>query len=121
MYRLVKEEQLYYMMIHLYLAKIAIKIIKNKRYRKKLGKEARKNMNNFRNEKLLNRWVKLILSIHKGDNSYKNLNNEIKKLSENEALKILGNQIKLLKKRNKKFENITIKDVLNFTFITNIK
>ena len=101
-------------------AKIAIKILKNKRIRKKLGKEARKNMKNFKNEVLLNRWTNLILSIYKGDNSYNNLNQNTT-ISENDALKILENQIKLLKKRNKKFENITINNILNFTFMKNIK
>ena len=103
------------------IAKIAIKIIKNKRFRKKLGKEARKNMKNFRNEILLNRWVQLILSIYKGDNPYTKLNNQHKKISENEALKIIGTQLKLLKIRNRKYKKITINNVLNFTFMKNIK
>ena len=99
------------------IAKIAIKILKNKRYRKKLGRDARKNMNHFGNELLLKKWIKLIISIYKGDSFYDNLRNKDKKISEKEALKILRNQIQLLKQRNQKFKNITLNNILNFTFM----
>lgn len=104
------------------IAKIAIKIIKNKRYKKKLGKEARKNMNNFKNDLLLKKWVHLIISIYKGQNYYIKFKNQYKKkINEKDSLIILRNQIKLLKKRKKHFENITIKSILNFTYMQNIK
>ena len=102
------------------IAKIAIKIMKNKEYRLKLGKEARRNINKFNNTLLLNKWIKLILSIYKGDFFYKKFQNEDKKISEKKALIIIRNQINLLKKRKKEFKNISIKDILNFTFILNI-
>ena len=102
------------------IAKIAIKILKNKRYRKKLGKEARYNMKKFKNDLLLEKWVKLILSIYKGESFYEELRNSYFKLSEEESLKIINNQIKLLKSRKKEFQNITINDIENFTFTKNI-
>jgi glycosyltransferase involved in cell wall biosynthesis len=102
------------------IAKIAIKILKNKRYRKKLGKEARNNMKKFKNDLLLKKWIKLILSVYKGESFYEKLRNSNCKLSEEESLKIINNQIKLLKLRNKKFQNITINDIENLTFIENI-
>ena len=103
------------------IAKIAIKILLNKRLRKKLGKEARKNIEKYRNDLLMNKWIKLILSIYKSDDYYKKLQKEDIKISKNDALQIISNQINLLKKRKKKFQNITIKDIENFTYIENIK
>ena len=55
------------------IAKEAIKILKNEKYRKKLGKEARKSMKKFKNELLLKKWIKLILSIYNGEKYYENL------------------------------------------------
>ena len=55
------------------IAKESIKILKDKKYRKKLGKKARKSMRRFKNELLLKKWIKLILSIYKGDNYFKNM------------------------------------------------
>jgi glycosyltransferase involved in cell wall biosynthesis len=99
------------------IAKIAIKILKNKRYRKKLGKEARNNMKKFKNDLLLKKWIKLILSIYKGESFYEELRNSDCKLAEEESLKIINNQIKLLKLRNKKFQNITIKSKIEKAII----
>ena len=103
------------------IAKIAIKILLNKRLRKKLGEEARKNMKKFRNDLLLNKWIKLILSIYKGDDYYERLQKEDIKISKNDALKIISNQVYLLRKRKNKFRNITIKDIENFTYFESIK
>ena len=98
----------------------SINILKNIDYRKKLGKEARKSMKQFKNDLLLKRWVKLILSIFKGDEYYKIFKNQDKNISENKSLNIIKNQIKLLKMRNKNFENITINKLENFTFLEKI-
>ena len=66
------------------IAKEAIKILKDDNYRKKLGREARKSMKKFKNELLLKKWIKLILSIYNGDSYYLNLRKEDEKISENE-------------------------------------
>ena len=102
------------------ISKYALKILKNKKYRKLLGKEARKSMKKYDNELLFKRWVKLILEINKGEDSYLKLIEENKKITENESIYILDNQIKLLKKRIPKFKNLTINNILNFSFIKNI-
>ena len=102
------------------LANIAIKILKNSRLKKKLGKAARKSMKKFRNDLLLKRWKNLIFSIYKGYN-YKALQNKDKVLYRNEARKILENQIILLKKRKKELVNITIYNIENLTFMENLK
>ena len=103
------------------LANIAIKVLQNKSYLKKLGEEARKGMKLFRNDLLLKRWVKLIISIHKGTDYYKRLRNHDKKLSNKNSRKIIENQLKLLKKRKKEYANVTIYDIENFTFMENLK
>ena len=46
------------------LAQESINILKNNEYKKNLGKESRKSMKKFKNELLLNKWIKLILSIN---------------------------------------------------------
>ena len=103
------------------IAKIAVKILTNWRYRKYLGKEARKNIKKFNNQMLLNKWINLIISIYKGEKYYEKFRNKEKKIKKENALKIIENQIKLLKLRVKKFENITINDIENFTFMENLK
>ena len=103
------------------IAKEAIKILKNKLYRKNLGREGRKIMLKYKNEKILERWIKLILSVYKGKNYYENFRNNDKKISEKKARMIISNQLKLLQMRNEEYKNITINDIENFTFIENYK
>lgn len=103
------------------IANIAIKILKNKRFRKILGRDARKNIKRFRNNILLNKWVKLIFSIYKGYDNYEELRSLDKKINEKDSILVLENQIKLLKNRNSKFNNISMNDIENFTFMVNLK
>jgi hypothetical protein len=99
------------------LAAEAIKLMESKEYRKKLGKEARNSMKKFNNELLLGDWVKLILSIYKGEYIKLEENN----LSEDEGINILNNQLKLLKMRYEIFQNITRKEFENYTYLKNIQ
>ena len=99
----------------------AIKILNNNIYRQKLGKEARQSMKKFQNQLLLKRWNQLILSIYNGDNYYQLLREKGPKITEEYAIKIIKNQINLLKRRNKYFNNITLKDLCNFTKMQNLK
>ena len=103
------------------IAKESIKILKDRKYRKQLGKEARKSMKKFENELLLNRWVNLLLSIYKNDNNYKKLNEKEKKLNKKEIINILKNQIELLRNRIPDLKNITIDNLKNLTFMENLK
>ena len=103
------------------LAKEAIKILKNKRYRKKLGKQARKSIKYYDNQYLLIKWIKLIISIYKGESHYENLRKHQKEISQKESLEILEIQVNLLKIRNPKiFKNITTELFENFTYIENL-
>ena len=106
---------------HKTIANEAIKILENYKYRLKLGKEARKSMSYIRNDLILEKWIELILSIYKGDNYYQQLLNTSKGISKQRALKIIKNQLKILKRRKKYFKNITLKNLLNFSYMENFK
>jgi len=95
------------------LAKEAIKILKNKRYRKKLGKEARKSMKKFNNDMLLLKWVQLILSVYKGDRYFELLRKNSKKISDDEAINIINSQVKFLQMRLPNLRNITFNKFIN--------
>ena len=95
------------------LANEAIKILKNKRYRKKLGKEARKSMKKFNNDKLLLKWVQLILSVYKGDKYFELLRNNSEKISDDEAINIINSQVKFLQMRLPNLRNITFNKFIN--------
>ena len=103
------------------LAEIAVKILKNKKYKKKLGKAARNSMKKFNNWLTLKRWVEIILSIYKGKEDYENLRNKDKKISDKEAKYLIETQLNLLKRREEKFKNLTLRDIENFDFIKNLK
>jgi hypothetical protein len=86
-----------------------------------LGNSARRSMNIFGNELLLDKWVKLILSVYFGEIYYKKLRDDDKKISENEAMKIIDNQLNLLKMRKSKFNNLNINNINNFTYMKNLE
>ena len=69
----------------------------------------------------MEKWIKIILSIYKGDNYYEELRKKDKKLFKDDFLKVINNQIKLLKMKVIKFENITLNNIENFTFMENIQ
>ena len=102
------------------IAKEAIKILNDKNYRKKLGEEARESMKKYNNEQTIKKWIKLIFSVYYGYESYKNLRVQDQNLPENETLKIVNNQIELLKMREPYFKNLTIKTLLNFSSLETI-
>lgn len=98
-----------------YISNKAMEVLKNKNFKKRFGKEARLSMKKYSNENLLNKWVKLLLAIYNGDEYYNSLIKRDKKMKKKQALNILINQVDLLKKRDKKFNNITINNFENFS------
>ena len=100
------------------IAKIAVKILKDNKLRKKLGKDARKNMRKYKNSVLFRKWIKLIFGVYKGGFYEKQLRID-KQINEYPYKQIFENQIKLLRLRKKKYINITINDIINFTFMEN--
>ena len=96
------------------LSKEAIKILKNDEYRKKLGREARESMKKRTNKIIVKKWVKLIISVYKGDDRiFHELSN--KKMSKDDAERILNNQLKLLKQRNPNFRNVTLEQFKSYS------
>ena len=102
------------------LSKIMAKILKNKKYKQKLGLSARNSMKKFNNNLILKRWVKIIISIYNGKENYQKLRKKDKKMEDKIAIKLIENQLNLLKRRNKKFMNLSLKDVINITFMENL-
>ena len=99
------------------IAKEAIKLMKDDSLRKKLGNEARKSMKKRKNENIAKKWVKLFLSIYKGnDLIFKKISDDHDKITEKEANTILNNQLILLRKRKPIFKNLTLEQLKNFSF-----
>ena len=86
-----------------------------------MGRRARKSMKKYSNKIIFKKWIKLIEAVNEGEDSFEQLANEDKPIPENESIYILQNQINLLKKREKWFKNITVDDILNFSFIKQLK
>ena len=99
------------------ISKEAIKILQNDNYKLELGKDSKKSMKKFNNQLLLEKWIKLILCIYNGDEYYQKLRINDKKISEKDIIKIVGNQLNLLKLRKKIIININ--EIINFTFLEN--
>ncbi len=102
------------------IAKEAIKILLNNKFRNILGKEARRSMKKFENKKLLKNWIKLILLIYFNNDYYEIFRKSEKKISEKKAINLLKNQIIFIQKRKNNLQNITINKIENFTFLENI-
>ena len=99
----------------------SIKILKNSKNRIKLGINARNSMKKINNELILKKWNKIILSIYNGDNYYQKLREKDKNISKNRAIKLIENQLNLLKKRETIFNETTLEDLFNFTYMENLK
>ena len=99
------------------ISKEAIKILKNNDYKLELGKDSKKSMRKFNNQLLLKNWIKLILCIYNGDEYYQNLRMNDKKISKKYILKIVENQLNLLKRRTNL--NIQINEIINFSYLEN--
>lgn len=99
------------------LAKESIKILKKKNYRIEIGKNARKSMKKYNNNRLFRKWIKLIMTIYNGKKKYDEFKKNLTKISTKESLIILNNQVKLLKKRKLYFCNITNNNFKNFSFM----
>ena len=101
-------------------AKIAIRVIKSEGYRNKLGKLARNSMKIFDNNKLLIKWIRLVLSIYNGDKFYNALREQNNILPQEKILDIIIKQTNLLRKRIPIFHNVNINDIENFNYMENI-
>ena len=103
------------------IAKESIKILNNYKYRKKLGINARNSMKVINNKLIQKKWNQIILSIYNGDKYYQELRHKCTKIPKNKAIRMLKNQLYLLKKRIKIFRNITLPKLYNFTYLEYLK
>ena len=98
------------------IAKEAIKILKDDNLRKKLGKEARNSMKERKNVLIAKKWIKLLISVYKGNNeSFIKIFEDHDKMAKKEVDKILNNQLILLKKRKPLLKHLTLEKLKNFS------
>ena len=97
------------------IAKEAIKILKDDEYRRELGKEARESMKKRTNDLIAKKWVKVLLSVYKGDDKLFHKLSNYNKISEKEATQILKNQYKILQKRNQRFRGISFEKFIAYS------
>lgn len=97
-----------------------LKILRNNKHKRKLAKNARKSMKKFNNTLLLYKWIKLIISIYNGNEYYEEFREYNQRISENDAINILNNQINLLNMRKRFKEYINLDIFKNFTLISNL-
>ena len=96
------------------IAKEAIKILKNYKYRKFLGNEARKSIKKQNNSEIGKKWVKILLSVYEGKELVFSKKSAI---TLKETKKILYNQFMLLRKRIPNLRNLTLKKLIKFSLI----
>ena len=99
------------------IANESIKSLKDFDYRKKLGKIARESMKKFKNKITAKKWIELILAVYNGEYYYNKLKEEDQKITEKEAINYLQNHLNIIKVRNKKMNNVTLEDIINFNFV----
>jgi len=99
------------------IAKEAIKILSDYKYRIKLGQDSRLSMKRHTNQLIANRWVKLLISVYKGDNTLiQALSNNEEKITDIERDKILKNQFRLFLRRKPNFKKITFENFIDYSF-----
>ena len=100
------------------IAKEAIHILKDDKFRKKLGNAARKSMERHKNSLVVKKWVKLLLAVYKGNiETFRQLQNSdlYNHLSQEDAENILFNQLGLLKKRIPQLSKITLEQLKSYS------
>ena len=99
------------------IAKEAIKILSDYKYRIKLGQDSRLSMKRHTNQLIANRWVKLLISVYKGDNTLiQTLSDNEEKITDIERDKILKNQFRLFLQRKPNFKKITFENFIDYSF-----
>ena len=100
------------------IAKEAIRILKDDKYRKRLGKEARESMKKYKNEYIVKKWKKVLLNVYNDidASSFARLfSDDRNKITEKKAYIILNNQLELLKKRIPRLSKLTIQKLISYS------
>ena len=100
------------------IAQEAIKILKDEKYKKNLGKKARESMKQFDNSVIADKWLRLILSVYLDDSYYERIKDEDKELiNKKENMNNLKTQVNLLKMRIDEMKSVTVDDIMNFDYM----
>ena len=106
------------------LANVTIKLLKNYTYRKKMGKKAKKSLNQFHNNETVLMWERLFTALMEGKSSYRKLQKEIeeKYYNETKARERMEKRFRDLIRLN---ENFTChQSIINFAdinYVRNVK
>ena len=105
------------------LARETVKLLKDYNYRKKKGEEAKLSLYQFNNNDTIHMWGRLFDSLDKGVEEYRKLQKEIedKYYHEQVAKKHVTNHFKFAQMYNKHFRCHTFENMMNMTYIKNIK
>ena len=102
------------------IAEECINILKDEKYRKKMGKEAREIMKNYDVDSIADKWMRLILCIYLDETYYHKIREEdLELINLKDEEKTLNNQIDLLKKR-KGMNDINEYNLKKFDFVRRI-
>ena len=105
------------------LARETVKLLKDYNYRKKKGEEAKLSLYQFNNNDTIHMWGRLFDSLDKGVEEYRKLQKEIedKYYHEQVAKEHVTNHFKFAQMYNKHFRCHTFENMMNMTYIKNIK
>jgi glycosyltransferase involved in cell wall biosynthesis len=105
------------------LANETIKLLKNRDYRIKMGREAKLSLNQFNNEETEKLWYKLFISLLKGKKYFNELQKEVEDryYNEDKARERMEKRYRDLLRLNKNFTCHTLNDFTNLNYIKNIK
>ena len=105
------------------LANEAIKLLKDYNYRKKKGEEAKLSLYKFNNNDTIHMWERLFNTLDKGVEEYRKLQKEIddKYYNEEIAYKHIYNHFKFALMYNKHFRCHSFENMVNMTYIKNLK
>ena len=102
------------------LANETIKLLKDYNYRKKMGEESKKSLDQFSNNETMLLWERLFSSLMEGESSYRKLQKEIedKYYNEEKARERMEKRFRDLIRLNK---NFTCHSIINFTDINYVR
>ena len=105
------------------LARETVKLLKDYNYRKKKGEEAKLSLYQFNNNDTIHMWERLFDSLDKGVEEYRKLQKEIedKYYREQPAKDHVSTHYRFARMYNKHFRCHTFENMLNMTYIKNIK
>ena len=105
------------------LANETIKLLKDDKYRKKMGRESKLSLKQFNNEETAKLWEKLFVTLMKGDKFFRKLQKEVEKkyYDEDKARKRMEKRFRDLLKLYKNFTCYKLNDFTNINYIRHIK